>query len=129
MREIEFRAFDAARKEMLPSVDIEELVTKGALVANYKSFVENIRPYIMQYTGLLDKNGVKIFESDIVKIKNCWTNGVDKTSDMIGVVVFFECEFQVKDECDNYLSIARYREKNEVIGNKFENPELLGEDK
>lgn len=127
MREIEFRAWDKREKRMVCWNDISRTNILGMLVNNNNR--GNSSGILMQNTGLLDKNGIKIFEGDIVKIKNCWTNGVDKTSDMIGVVVFFECEFQVKDECDNYLSIARYREKNEVIGNKFENPELLGKDK
>lgn len=125
MREIEFRAFDDARKEMLPSVDIEELMTKGALVTNYKSFVENIRPYIMQYTGLLDKNGIKIFEGDIAEYE--YYAGQCE----IFTVVFEVPRFCFQSHSDltnwniSYSDVTRIQ----VIGNKFENPELLGKDK
>jgi uncharacterized phage protein (TIGR01671 family) len=80
-----------------------------------------------QSTGLLDKNGVEIYEGDVVNIKNVWTNGVERWSHMVGAVVFFECEFQVKDKNDNYLSLHRYKSRNEVIGNIQENKKLLGE--
>ena len=41
-REIKFRAYHKQRKEMLPTVDIEYLLTKGSLISDYKDFVENI---------------------------------------------------------------------------------------
>lgn len=74
---------------------------------------------IMQCTGLKDKNGKLIFEGDIVDIlPEVETTGIIKWSDDLArfVIVYenIQCDF------DNY-----YGYELEVIGNIYENPELL----
>lgn len=76
---------------------------------------------IGQYTGQTDKNGKKIFEGDILRTDLC---------DELLVVIFNEgCgSFQVLFK-DGYSEgfLERYSDINhlEVIGNKWDNPELL----
>lgn len=71
---------------------------------------------IGQYTGLTDKNGRKIFEGDIVLIKN---------DDDYYTVEFDECCFQVFSDSVCYVMDNFYERDIEIIGNKFDNPELL----
>jgi len=70
----------------------------------------------MQYTGLKDKNGKEIYEGDIVKIEG-----------FINHVVGFEDGAFRWMNVGPYLPIAeRISEREcEVIGNIYENPELL----
>lgn len=71
---------------------------------------------IMQYTGLLDKNGSEIYEGDIVKC-----------ADEIGIVLYFGANFQVNwDPVSTYATYLFLCAKDsEIIGNIYENPELL----
>jgi len=65
-----------------------------------------------QLTGLVDKIGVDIYEKDILKHEEHWSDGREQSiADMISP---FHCgDWSVdSDEC-------------EIIGNVFENPELL----
>lgn len=75
-----------------------------------------------QYTGMLDKNGTKIFEGDICNFSN------RSDIDNYGVVVYDadETEFGI-DYGSTYLGLGRHYHSRdiEVVSNIYDNPELL----
>ena len=88
------------------------------------------------YTGLKDKNEKEIYEGDIVKSKATrydYNSGYSYVTDeFIGVVNFKYFGFFIM----RFNNLPKWREQRfeltqidevEVIGNKFENPELLKE--
>jgi len=79
-----------------------------------------------QYTGLDDKDGVQIFEGDIIDCNNHGYEGVAMC------VIFYKGSFLVhndKTECsEEYAMALRYGFDVRVIGNVHDNPELLKEE-
>ncbi|EFF33048.1 hypothetical protein FGV16_002013 [Enterococcus faecium] len=80
---------------------------------------------LMQSTGMKDKNGVEIFEGDLVEHDDN-LNGDWETFEACEVVYDKDyAQFCFKWDAGNFLT--DYRNLN-VIGNIYENPELSGDE-
>jgi hypothetical protein len=111
MREIKFRAWDKERNRMLEfglfDLDCGQWDTEIGSINDFP---------IMQYTGLKDKKGKEIYEGDIVKSRGY--NDINEEER-----VFIET---VEFNGGEFLPICEEPSENyEVIGNIYENPELL----
>ena len=126
MREIKFRAWDKKYKTMIndihivPEYDWLVLSDNDALAErDNRSWKGKGKQYVlMQFTGLRDKNGREVFEGDIL--------GSEKGRFKLPPVVMEDgvnCGC-----CDDYrgwsLSVNDAK-KYKVIGNIYENPDLL----
>ena len=121
-------------------VDIENITALRSVTTNYCDrydwrSVEVQADTICQYTGLTDKNGNKIWENDVVK-KGFYTNyeWFANSEEYIGKVEYEDCAWNIiynkngdKYVCPICMAIEYGdAEYFEVIGNIFDNPELLG---
>jgi len=109
LREIKFRAWDKKSKgwrywvlgrDCMCDLEIYDFLT-----------------HYGQYTGLKDKNGKEIFDGDIVDINGCKNRVVEWDEDWCGFYLSREL-----NPVGYFLS-----EEYEIIGNIYENPELLGD--
>ncbi|NLY80774.1 MAG: hypothetical protein GX072_13060 [Lysinibacillus sp.] len=118
MREIKFRVWEENIKQMFYNVGIVNdelyLMFDGVgfdVVGDYREFK------LMQYTGLKGKNGKKIYEGDIVsyfglKYEVLFKNGA---FGWMEDGVFYSFNEMARSEFNKF----------EIIGNVYENPELL----
>lgn len=122
MREIKFRTWDKVNKKMELAFDLS---------SNPKYWWDELKDFpLMQYTGLQDKNGKEIFEGDVMPI--VIENLGESIKTVNGVVKFEQGQwnieylhpFQKEMYIANLYSLFQRAEK-EVIGNIYENPELL----
>jgi uncharacterized phage protein (TIGR01671 family) len=127
-REIKFRAINKASGQMVfgnlivgtvfdraaePFVQIEQ--TNGNEFRQWQVDGETVG----QFTGLKDKNGVEIYEGDIIYL--------DHWSPRYWEVTFDRGGFCMRDRPDaSYYPDCKYTERSIVSGNIYENPELLG---
>lgn len=109
-REIKFRSFDNENKSMNYDIDLN--------IAKYNGDT------VMQFTGLLDKNGKEIYEGDIILIELPERMPMDDKME----VVFYNGCFVLKGwvlmsaDHHHFQSMMRYIS---VIGTIHENPELI----
>lgn len=107
-REIQFRAWDKYENKMkqVSSIDFtnEEL---WLIVENNRIMSANLFELeLMQYTGIKDKNGVEVYEGNIVRFTNNYNTDVPQK---IGVVKFGNASFYIADEAYScYRLIDKY---------------------
>lgn len=132
-REIKFRIWDKTSNRMLYQDDFErvELDTKNKMVSLVRSetiessyvldYEDGIEAEIMQYTGLKDKNGKKVYEDDIIQYSHKAVGMILRKVRM--KYGMWGIEGIVKGTQIPFANILE--SEYEVIGNIHENPELL----
>ena len=125
MRENKFRVWDKETKNIceVRNIDFISEMVQIKYQANYGvRELENV--ILMQFTGLQDKNGVDIYEGDILIYQHMF---VDKksVSEVIWNVKYSGFASYVEDDERRYILEKELKNQFEVIGNICENPELL----
>ena len=109
-------------------------IINGWAILNENGGMAKINPEtIGQYTGLKDKNGKEIYEGDIIRLEGVDDREIGSTWEHIGKIVykrgaFFVCYFDYYADGDEELICDAQVEFGTVIGNIYENKNLLEEE-
>lgn len=122
MNNLKFRAWLKQEKKMV-EVKSLHLSTRKIMYGysnNSQSYGNKVMSFddviLMQATGLKDINGKDIYEGDMIK-------GFDGAYDYEGYIKYNESYYDVV--CDDYNRALDFMEVIEVIGNIYENEELV----
>lgn len=115
MRDIKFRAW----------IDKSKMIFSSDTYGDYIDFFDLCRKhhdgfggcYLMQYTGLKDKNGKEIYEGDILQ----------RLNGNLDVVIFDSGSYCVKHK-EGDMDFLAFKNYFEILGNIYENPELLNKE-
>ena|SRR3990167_3753810 len=143
MRTIKFRAWDAIHTKMylwdIPEthslwIDFGGHIFKPSGIREFIS-LDDKDFILMQFTGLLDKNGKEIYEGDIIRIENYkteWKHGEPPFDWRLFSIEWIRYTWVFTNKAIN-TPLSDYDTRTlepfqiEIIGNIYENPELLRE--
>lgn len=133
-----FRAWFKREQRMIESYDIlaidyenEEIVTQKIYSERGLAIERDIHSYdfddvnLMQSTGLIDKNGKEVFENDVIRDSDGFEGIVqyDESYGMYGIAYLPTLSNGIDMTFEELKD--NFRNKFEVIGNIYENPEFL----
>lgn len=116
-------------KSLVFTLNLATIVSKNDLFPSRTCSFDDI--ILMQSTGLFDKNGVEIFEGDVVRTerweerKDFFGNTFSTEVEYQGPVTYLECAFWIEDD-ENTAPLWSETEEIEIIGNIYE-PESVEE--
>ena len=116
-REIKFRAWDKDSKKMLIPLSPVWFEENSWSDEDFAVCADNCNHVLMQFTGLHDKNGKEIYEGDVMRVK-----ALGNPENINPVVWDSE-----NSQCSmiNWPMTPYSASFSEVIGNIYENPDLL----
>ena len=126
MRKIKFRAWDKKENKWLlgyemPNLGGFSMFGEIMMMGEYANLLSSYFPdrlediELMQYTGLKDKNGKEIYEGDILK----------HLDGRLSVVEYDAPHFILRHHPEGGSDFIAVKNHFEIIGNIYENPELL----
>lgn len=124
-----FRAWDKIHKTMYEVDDIMSIDFGKSKISVKTLFFEQTNRYdfddivLMQSTGLTDKNGKEIFEGDILGTKDGLLDGIVKYNSDLGMWANSLLRY------NNFERLCNVANSREIIGNIWENGELLDVEK
>lgn len=132
MREILFRGKRIDNGELIEgfyakSGDKTFILIDNDFTVGYVIMKEVYPETVGQYTGLKDKDGKRIFEGDIVRFDYVNDDGNDAAEDFL--IIFEEGAFRAQYlgniKCAPNIFDDIAIEESYIVGNKWDNPELL----
>ena len=135
MRDIKFRVFDEGKMEFVDAMDWDnkyKVLTCNTEERKIFRFDPDTLK-LMQYTGLKDKSGVEIYEGDILNYTGTACPHCHRIADVMSnyhAEIRWDSEYAhfeaYSHNYDDTLSADDWTENMVIIGNIYENPELLG---
>ena len=118
-RVIKFRAWNPEFKVMSENFSVQDLSECRHHGADFSGSI------FLQFTGLHDKNGKEIYEGDVIgwhpsSLKNCYI-----IEFKFGELRFYSLDARKHNRSQPHISIGAYFKDTYIIGNIYENPELL----
>lgn len=126
MDEVKFRAWNTRNKEMMYLDDYDYLDLNGKQFVTYEVWGFGYNE-LMQYTGLKDKDGKEVYEGDVVSLlfdgikHRVMKHRVEYITQMGAwslMPLLFHTEMQKQFTTPSYVEF-------EILGNIYENPELM----
>lgn len=126
MREIKFKVWDEHYKKMRDNLPIANSDLKNL-------FSQMLQGHLipLQFTGVLDKKGIEIYEGDILKVKFFDKENAEANEEYTAIIQYSEFNFGfelleinggfVESEFWNYKELWSF----EIIGNIYQNQELI----
>jgi uncharacterized phage protein (TIGR01671 family) len=126
MREIKFRVWDKKNKRFISPTFMKITGIGRVWITENGDYSLNVINDIelLQFTGLYDKNGKEIYEGDIIlyQVNDNYKCKAIVSWNIDGFILMWQDKTSPNNLSDFWC------ENTEVIGNVYENPELLNEE-
>lgn len=111
MRQVKFRYWNGSK-----------VLNQEAIINHLNKYIARNDKHLMQFTGLFDKQGVEVYEGDIIRVNKLTYDKNNEFEPFVSKIEFYMGSFHLDTK---KMLLLSYGKDIEVIGNIYENKELL----